>query len=99
MKKRLCVLTMIGGIDVIGELDTGTPATRFYRPCLVKLQPPSNLQLVDLLRGPFMAGEFLEVNMAAVLWISEPSRQISSAYQSMRAGLLLPGAQPEGMNQ
>lgn len=104
MTKRLCVIAMIGGIDLIGELDVdmGGDVARLYRPSRVRMPNPNQVQLIDMLRNsPCLTGIFIELNMLSVLWIAEPNHTLSSAYQAARSGLMPAGStvMPAAVNQ
>jgi len=103
MTKKLCLVTLINSVDVIGELqrETGDCDTAtLWRPCLVKMTAPNKVELHELLRGsPFLTGEYLELNMRAVLWIGRPTKELETGYRNLKSGLVLPMAQPIGVNQ
>jgi hypothetical protein len=102
MTKRLCIVTISNGTDVIGELETvaGDDWATLWRPCVVRLQGPNQLQLVDLLRGPFMSGEHIELNMRQVAWIGKPPKDLAAAYTRMKSGVILPMmGETVGVNQ
>src|SRR4029077_1744660 len=101
MTKKICIITMIGGTDIIGELEAGDGDTAaLWRPCLLRFNPPNNMQLVELLRGsPFFTGEYLELNMRAVQWVGQPAKEVAAAYRNIKSGLVLPLAQPAARNQ
>lgn len=87
---KIVVLSMVNGMDVVGELK-GDPQDSglvpLYHPCLIQIRPPA-CSLTPILRGsPLLDGAFSLVNMRAVMWINEPSDKIRQAYQINRAGL------------
>jgi hypothetical protein len=102
MTKKLCLVTLSNGTDVIGELDTGHGEewATLWRPCVVRLQGPNQLQLVDLLRGPFMSGEHIDLNMRQVTWIGKPPKELTAAYIRIKSGVIMPNVDfPVGANQ
>lgn len=97
--KRLCVVTMIGGFDLIGDLVTneGDDQTmlKLERPYTVRVEPmqgqPVKVILRDMVQGiTVIQGDSIVLNMRSVLWIAEPTKDLSSAYQAQRSGLLMP---------
>ena len=94
--KRLCVVTMIGPFDLIGdlgEIDEHTGLATLERPCMIHPQQGSNMILRDMTRGStVIQGRVIEINMRSVLWISEPTQGLCSAYQAHRSGILAPAA-------
>jgi hypothetical protein len=102
MTKKLCLVTLSNGTDVIGLLETvaGDDWATLWRPCVVRLQGSNQVQLVDLLRGPFMSGEHIELNMRQVAWIGIPPKELAAAYNRIKSGVILPMmGEPVGMNQ
>lgn len=100
--KRLCILSMSNGSEVMGDLvATDEPDwARLERPCVLQMQAPNNLVLRDMLRGnQALSGDSVMVNLRAVMWIVEPSRELLSAYQAQRAGLLVANSAVVGVNQ
>lgn len=100
--RRLCILTMINGTDVMGDL-IGDPYTQKWatieHPCLLQLRPPNNVVLNDLLKNsPALSGTSIMINMNNVQWIVEPSSQLLSHYQATRAGLIIDGSTAPHMN-
>jgi hypothetical protein len=93
--KKLRVVTMIGGLDLIGELlpDGSGNLAMLEHPCLIQRQSATNLTLLDLLKTGVLDGTYIELNLGAVLWTGAPTKQLKDAYQSHRVGLLLPGPQ------
>jgi hypothetical protein len=91
--KQLRVVTMIGGLDLIGEMlpDNDGNTAKLHHPCLIQRQSPTNCVLTDLLNTGVLAGSSIEINLGAVLWTGAPTKHLASAYQSQRAGLLMPG--------
>jgi hypothetical protein len=101
LSKRLVVLSMIGGVDLIGEL-LEIPVARLERPCVIQRQAnkPANITLFDILKGGIVAGDSIEVNLQAVLWLAEPSLQVANAYRSLRSMIIIPGAgEPKTLTQ
>jgi hypothetical protein len=99
--KRLCVVTMIGPVDLIGDLIESYQGrfAKLERPCMIQVRPPNNLVLVDMIKGNgVITGASLEINMRNVLWIGEPTQGIRSAYQANRAGLIAPGPVSNNIN-
>jgi hypothetical protein len=93
MVKQVKLITMIGGTDIIGELDSSS--ARLRRPCVVRFTQKDAsapvLQLQELLRGsPFLTGEYIELNMLAVQWAGTPPRELELAWRQLISGLTLP---------
>jgi hypothetical protein len=107
MAKRICVVTLSNGTDVIGELDTGHGEewATLWRPCVMRFQPASNaqpnVQIIDLLRGgsPFLTGDHVDLNMRNVLWLGKPTKEIAAAYIRIKSGVIIPTGEPMGINQ
>ena len=101
MTKKLCLITLIGGTDIIGELEhMGTDEwTTLWRPCVVQFTAPNNVQIRELLRNtPFLTGEYVELNMRAVQWIGQPEKALAAAYHRIKSGVIIP-SEAVGMNQ
>jgi hypothetical protein len=101
MSKKICIVTMVNGNDIIGELDTigkdcVSDFAALWRPCIVRFTPPTpqspaSIQLHELLRGsPFLAGEYVELNLRAVQWIGKAPKELAAAYLRVRSGLIVP---------
>jgi hypothetical protein len=89
--KRICVLTMIGGVDVIGEL-TEPPygQSRLAHPCLMQ-RNGSTVGITPILGATnILSGESVDINMATVMWIAEPSAVLLAAWESNRSGIIRP---------
>jgi hypothetical protein len=102
MTKKLCLVTLSNGTDVIGELESIAEDewATLWRPCVVRLQGANQIQLVDLLRGPFMTGEHIDLNMRQVAWIGKPPKELMAAYLRIKSGVILPMmGEPVGVNQ
>lgn len=96
--RRLCIVTMINGLDLIGdlvgELTGDGDWIEIEHPCTLQIQPPNNLIINNLLRNsPILTGNSLMLNKRAIMWIAEPKSAILSPYQAQRAGLVI--AQPK----
>ena len=89
--KRLCVVTMVGGFDLIGDLceDTGL----IERPFTIHRQG-SNLALSDMMKNGVFSGDYIRLNMDNVIWTGTPSEAIAKAYKATRSGLVLQGTMP-----
>jgi hypothetical protein len=94
--RRLCIVTMIGGVDLVGDLVTAESDEQTAN--FMKLEHPCSLQrqgsqviLGSMTRqSPVISGNSIVINMRSVLWISEPNQAVSSAWQAQRAGLIVP---------
>ena len=99
---KIVVITMISGLDVIGELegeprDTGFLKLRF--PCVIQMPKPNTVGIHPLLRGSAVyAGSYAMVNMRAVMWVNDPADALRKAYQANRAGLAVPEKFPVELN-
>ena len=98
MHNRISIITVFGGSELIGELGdepTASGFLKFWHPCLLRVNPPNSMSLVDIIRNsPVLTGSYVLLNMASVLWMAEPSDKIKSAYQAQRSGLLVPESMP-----
>lgn len=91
--KRLCLITLIGGTDIIGDLEypIDSDTATLWRPCRVQFHPPNNIELLELLRNsPFMTGEHLELHLRAVQWIGQPAKELAAAYMRIKTGVIIP---------
>ena len=88
--KRLCVVTMVGGTDLIGELVFCQGGAMLERPFLLQRQG-QNLGLFDMMKNGVFSGQSIELNMISCLWVAEPSEAIAKAYKAQRSGILLHG--------
>lgn len=92
--KQICVITMIGPFDIIGELksEVGSDEAKLFHPCMLHPQQDGKVALRDMTRGnAIVTGDHILLNMRCVLWVSEPSSALHSAYQAQRAGLVVAG--------
>jgi hypothetical protein len=90
--KRLCIVTMIGGHDLIGDLifsSNVVDTSRLERPAMLQRRPDGSLNLFDMMKNGIFSGNSIELNMISVLWIADPSEAIAKAYRAMRSGLVL----------
>lgn len=101
--KRLCVITMIGPIDIlgdlVGELTDASDWVEVEHPCTLQMQPPNNLVINNMLRNsPVITGKSIMLNKRAIMWISEPKQQLLSPYQAQRSGILIAHPKAEVVN-
>jgi len=94
--KQLVILTMVGGIDLIGETTWDTTDTplgffiKFEYPCFLQIAPPKTILFRNFLRdSPCLSGTSIMLNTRLIQWTNAPSREAESAYQAQRAGLLV----------
>lgn len=92
--KQIYVVTMIGPFDIIGEFEpeVGSDNAKLGHPCMLHPQQDGKVALRDMTRGnAIITGDHILLNMRCVLWVSEPSSALHSAYQAQRAGLVVAG--------
>ena len=96
--KQLCIVTMIGPFDLIGDLVTeglgglGEPHATLEHPCMLHPMQDGKVNIRNMTRGSgIIQGDSIVLNMRSVLWISEPSSSLRSAYQAQRAGIVVTG--------
>jgi hypothetical protein len=106
--REIRVVTIVGGIDIVGEIvdnppDTGWEIVR--QPFLLLLQG-QQMVLKPMLCEPndnkcIIAGEYATINMRNVLWINPPTNTLKKTYDAARVGLVIPGPQAKvvGLNQ
>jgi hypothetical protein len=86
-----CIVTMIGGIDVLGELPEQWPSSGFVAfKSPVRFGINREMQKFEIVPMPVMNGDHIVINMAAVLWVIDPPKALVDAYRLRRAGLTLP---------
>lgn len=99
---KIVVLTMMSGLDVIGELEGEPSDTGFQKlefPCVIQMPKPNAVGIHPLLRGSAVyAGSYLIVNMRAVMWVNDPAASLRQAYQMSRARLVIPEKFPVELN-
>ena len=98
---KIVVITMLSGLDVIGELegeprDTGFLKLRF--PCVIQMSKPNTIGIHPLRRSAVYAGSNTMVNMRTVMWVNDPADALRKAYQANRAGLAVPEKFPVELN-
>jgi len=102
-ESRICVLTMIGGIDVIGELIGPEPeslSAELRHPTVLRIDPQGQMTMNPVLKSTnILAGESVQLNMAAVMWISEPSPMLLGAYKQQLSPIILPKTAEARLNQ
>jgi hypothetical protein len=91
--KRICVLAMIDGMNVMGELimPDERPSAELRQPCILQLMN-GQLGFHQILRNGLLSGDSVDVNMRAVKWISSPSPTLLGAYRAAVSGIVMPGA-------
>jgi hypothetical protein len=91
--KRVCVLTMIGGVDVIGELAKPPYGqATLTHPCLMQ-RNGATVGITPILGATnILSGDSVDINMATVMWVSEPSSVLLAAWESNRSGIIRPSA-------
>ena len=99
---KIVVITMVGGLDVIGELESeprDMDVLKLGFPCVIQMPKPNTVGIHPLLRGsPVYAGTYVMINMRNVMWINDPADALRKAYQASRAGLAVPEKFPVEVN-
>lgn len=87
---RLCIVTMIGAIDLVGELrDFGEDFRKLSHPYLLRMQSQTQCQLVPMLKGSnIYSGISIMLRVSSILWIAEPSQLVVEAYSAARSGIV-----------
>jgi hypothetical protein len=100
---KVFIVTMVGGIDVIGEMADPLVSSgwaKLSHPYLLQMQSPNNLCLRPMLRGStILSGDHCLINMQNVMWINEPARELLKTYQMDRAGIVTPPMSAIALNQ
>ena len=107
METKLLVITMIGGLDLVGEIvkDTSFPDLIYiHRPfamhaVAVPAGKPAKIKFVDMMRTGLFSGDVLVLKTSCIMWSGPPGPQIEKAYAALRAGIVLPAAQDISLNQ
>jgi hypothetical protein len=91
-KIKTYVVTMVGGIDLVGELSEPTGRTDFCQlehPYFLRMQTPTQCNLVPMLKNSnILAGTSIMVNLKNVLWICDPSQRVAEEYSTARSGII-----------
>lgn len=100
--RRFCIVTMIGGVDIIGdligELSGDSDWIEIEHPCGFQIRPP-NITVNNMMRNsPILAGNSIMLNKRTIMWISEPNSKLLSVYQSERSGILIAHPKAGGLN-
>jgi hypothetical protein len=93
-----CGVTMVGGIDIVGELEDPNDANfaELQHPYLLQFEidkrtglRTNTVNVSPMLKGSkILAGISIMVNMKNVLWLFEPSMMVSAEYQRQRTGII-----------
>jgi hypothetical protein len=96
-RPEITIVTMIGVIDIIGEMceDAQGDYTEICHPYFLRMQvtqqglPTGQCSLVPALKGSTVfSGISIRLNMKNTLWIGQPSKQVLDAYWSERSGIV-----------
>jgi hypothetical protein len=87
------VVTMIGAIDLIGELNAMSDGSDFFvelkHPHFLRMTSPTQCTLAPMLKGSqILSGTSIMVNLRNTLWICEPSKRVLDEYTCARSGIL-----------
>jgi hypothetical protein len=100
VKTKILVITMIGGLDLVGEtVADNNLADILYinRPVAIHATPgqPGKLTFVDVMRTGIFGGDTLVLKTSGILWSGPPAPQIEKAYAAIRAGIVLHAMQDD----